>query len=437
MKKIKKHKKRISTSCLFSNKYILTDSAIEKPSKDTISLCMIVKNEGKNLKHCLMSVKPVVDEMIIVDTGSSDNTKQIANNFGTKIFDFHWTDNFSDVRNFSLSKANGKWILVLDADEVISPLDHERLRKVVLNSGSTQIAYCMITRNYINSTGTVDWIANDGRYISEEAGSGWVPSEKVRLFPNDSRIRFEGAVHEMVEDSLLMLDMEIKKCDIPVHHYGKLSEEKARTKQEKYYALGQKKLVELGGHDINATFELAVQALELRRHEEALTYWKKLAALRPDLAEAFYYMGITYFQLGMYEEALVSLKKALQIDPFSVNIITAYSKYQIIAGYADNSILYLEKLLNKFPSDPKAIAALAVAYLCTVKKDKGLAYLKKLSDMRVDCTDYLCENAKTLISAGQTTYAILLLEGAVESGNTNADTLNLLAECYQRLQQKN
>ena len=432
MKKIKKHKKRISTSCNFNKKEIFGNYSVERPLKETISLCMIVKNEEKNLKRCLMSVKPVVDEIIIVDTGSSDNTKQIAKNFEAKIFDFPWTYNFSDARNFSLSKVCAKWILVLDADEVISAFDHERLRKVVLNSSSTQIAYRMITRNYVNSTGTIDWIANDGRYIVEEAGSGWFPSEKVRLFPNNSQIQFKGAVHEMVEDSLLMLGMEIKQCDIPIHHYGKLSAEETRTKREVYYALEQKKLLELGEHDINATFEIAVLALELGRHEESLTYWKKLTALRPDFADAFYYMGITYFKLGMFEEALFSLEKALQIDPFSANIVTVYSKYQIIAGYAENSILYLEKLLSIFPSDPKAIAALAVAYLCTAKKDKGLAYIKKLSDMRFDCTDYFCENAKTLISAGQTTYAILLLEGAVESGNTNADTFALLTQCHQQ-----
>ncbi len=72
-----------------------------------------------------MSVKPLVDEMIVVDTGSTDRTKKIARAFGAKVYDFAWTDSFSDARNFSLSKASGEWILVLDADEVISPSDYE------------------------------------------------------------------------------------------------------------------------------------------------------------------------------------------------------------------------------------------------------------------------------------------------------------------------
>jgi glycosyltransferase involved in cell wall biosynthesis len=434
LKKIKRHKKKKSTYGLFIKKDRLPDASVEGALKKTISLCMIVKNEENDLERCLRSVKAIVDEIIVVDTGSSDNTKEIAKKFEAKIFDFKWNNSFADARNFSLSKATGQWILVLDADEVISTVDRERLRRVVLDAGSTQIAYAMITRNYISSTAAVGWISNDGTYAAEEAGSGWVPSEKVRLFPNDNRIRFVGPIHEMVEHSLLRLGIEVKKCDIPVHHYGKLNKEKTRTKWEEYYALGKKKLVQLGEHDIKNIYEIAVQALELGRYEEALEYWKKLAALRPDFSDAFFYMGITYFQLGMLEQALLTLEKALQIDPASADVVTVYSKYQIISGHAERSILYLEKLLDKYPSDPKALAALAVAYLCTGRKDKGLACINTLRDMSVDLRNYFSENAKALISAGEIKYAMLLLEAAVESNSINSETLTLLAQCYQRSQ---
>ncbi len=93
-------------------------------NKGTLSLCMIVKNEEENIGRCLASVKPVVDEMIVVDTGSTDRTIDIAKAFGAQVYDFEWTNNFAEARNFSLSKAAGDWILVLDADEVISSLDH-------------------------------------------------------------------------------------------------------------------------------------------------------------------------------------------------------------------------------------------------------------------------------------------------------------------------
>ena len=95
--------------------------------KPALSLCMIVKDEEDCLARCLLSATPVVDETVIVDTGSTDRTKEIAKAFGAKVYDFEWTDDFSEARNLSLSKATGEWILVLDADETISPLDYDAL----------------------------------------------------------------------------------------------------------------------------------------------------------------------------------------------------------------------------------------------------------------------------------------------------------------------
>ena len=97
----------------------------EPLGRSSISLCMIVKNEENNIGQCLKKISRVVDEMIVVDTGSSDRTKDIARAFGARVFDFPWNGNFSDARNFSLSRASGAWIFVLDADEVISRKDHE------------------------------------------------------------------------------------------------------------------------------------------------------------------------------------------------------------------------------------------------------------------------------------------------------------------------
>ena len=81
------------------------------------SLCMIVKNEEKSLPECLQSVKNIFDEIVIVDTGSSDRTKIVAHAFTDKIYDFPWCDDFSAARNFSFSKATGDYIAWLDADD--------------------------------------------------------------------------------------------------------------------------------------------------------------------------------------------------------------------------------------------------------------------------------------------------------------------------------
>ena len=94
----------------------------------TISLCMIVKNEEKVLARCLDSIADLVDEIIIVDTGSSDSTKEIAARYTGLLYDFLWTDDFSAARNYAFSKATKEYIYSADADEVLSEENRERFR---------------------------------------------------------------------------------------------------------------------------------------------------------------------------------------------------------------------------------------------------------------------------------------------------------------------
>ncbi len=92
----------------------------------TISLCMIIKNEEKTLERCLDSVKDIVDEIVVIDTGSIDNTKDIAKNYTDKVYDFEWINDFSAARNFSYNQATMDYILWIDADDIILPTDKAR-----------------------------------------------------------------------------------------------------------------------------------------------------------------------------------------------------------------------------------------------------------------------------------------------------------------------
>jgi glycosyltransferase involved in cell wall biosynthesis len=92
---------------------------------------MIVKNEENNLPHCLESVRGLFDEIVIVDTGSVDRTKEIAREFGAKVFDFVWIDNFAAARNEALSHATGDFAFWLDADDVVDPIEVEKFRSIL------------------------------------------------------------------------------------------------------------------------------------------------------------------------------------------------------------------------------------------------------------------------------------------------------------------
>lgn len=82
-----------------------------------LTLCMIVKNEERYISRCLSSVQDIVDEIVIADTGSQDNTKDICKSFQARVFDFEWENDFAKARNYALQHAEGDWILMLDADE--------------------------------------------------------------------------------------------------------------------------------------------------------------------------------------------------------------------------------------------------------------------------------------------------------------------------------
>ena len=95
----------------------------------TICLNMIVKNESQNLAACLQSVREAVDEIIVIDTGSTDNTRDIAQSAGARVFDFTWCDDFSAARNESIRHARGRYILWLDADDRLDPVEVQKLKQ--------------------------------------------------------------------------------------------------------------------------------------------------------------------------------------------------------------------------------------------------------------------------------------------------------------------
>ena len=392
---------------------------------NTVSLCMIVKDEERHLARCLMSARPAVDEMIVVDTGSTDRTKEVARYLGAQVYEFAWTDSFSDARNFSLSKAQGKWIFVLDGDEVISSLDYGALRKAV---NERPAAYSFMTRNYVQYSNITGWTANDWKY-AEEGGSGWIPSKKVRLFPNDKRIRFENPVHEFIEQSLARIRMTIKPIDVPIHHYGKLDMEKTVAKGENYFKLGIKKIEEKGEKDYKALLELAVQSDELRKYEEGTGLWKRVTEMRPDAPLGFHCLGNAYYQLGRYDESALSLERAMKLSP-SRDTIQLYASCKIFKKEADAAIPLLEQLLKKETHYPMAQGVLMVACLCTGRKEKGLEHLDKLRTLWTNLDEFLEIFGRKLLDAGNTEYATRLLEAVVEAGIMGKGIPLLLADCY-------
>ena len=177
----------------------MSTSSTQRP---LLSLCMIVKNEERFLEGCLSSVRGVVDEMIVVDTGSTDRTREIAVSFGAMVLDFPWISDFSAARNAGLNVARGEWILCLDADERLNAGQGSSLRKLLRDR--TAGAFFV-------------WVESD-----HDLQEGPVRHRMgyPRVFRNHPRIRFSGKVHEQIVPALEELGLSVSPSGIVIEHLG-------------------------------------------------------------------------------------------------------------------------------------------------------------------------------------------------------------------------
>jgi tetratricopeptide (TPR) repeat protein len=382
----------------------------------SVSLCMIVKDEQPHLACCLQSVKHLVDEIIVADTGSMDRTRDIAAAFGACVLDVLWEGDFAKARNAALAAASCRWVLVLDADEVISDRDAERFKSLLRENGSFPAAYTVHTRNYTFHASTIGWQANNSAYPAEEKGLGWFPSEKVRLFPNRMGIRFSGTVHELVEPSLRELGIPIRESGIPVHHYGKLDEGKTFEKTRGYRDLGEKKL-EHAPEAAAAIRELAIQSSHLNRNAEAAALWERYLEQEPSSAEAHLNLGSACWQLGRYDDALEHAKTARRLNPGSKEAAFNRAIAELLLGKARAAAKTLERLLGRTADYPPARFVLASAYACCGETQRSLAALKPLRATSLG--PYLVESfhdlSQRLHAASQVGYCAKLLRLAMEA----------------------
>ena len=394
-------------------------------TRGNISLCMIVKDEEKNIARCLESVKALVGEIVIVDTGSQDRSKDIARIFGARVYDCEWQSDFSLARNLSLSKANSDWIFILDADEVVAASDHDELKNITRNTAAGPVAYGFTTRNYTNDAGTEGWRINDGEYETEQAGAGWNPSQKVRLFPNDERIRFENAVHEMVEPSLRRIGVPVNKCAVPIHHYGILNQRQTAQKKEKYYSLGKGKLAGKQG-DLSTLMECAIQAAEIGEYAEAVTLWEKILKQKPDLPKAYFNLSFAYIQLENYSDGLDAAHKAMTLDADLKEAALNYALCLLRSGKIQKAIGPLEHFLIETPGHPMATGLLAVAHCMRGNGVRGIELFDAVKKQGFNCSEYILDHARKLVSAGKVRHAVALIECVSKSCYNNRQISSLL-----------
>lgn len=222
-----------------------------------LSVCLIVKDEEKVLQRCLESIKGIADEIIIADTGSSDKSKDIAYDFTDKVHDYIWEDDFSKARNFAASKASGKWILVIDADEYVDRESFISFKNELINNPPEAN---ILAVQIVNFTGL--------------KGKNTVLNYHERLYKNDGTISYYRNIHELLRHKESLEKKEF--AQLQIFHSGYMEDVvKAKNKAKRNLEL-----------------------LESIKEKEGYDY---------------FFLGDVYFQLGELDKAINNYKKAFQL----------------------------------------------------------------------------------------------------------------------------
>lgn len=318
-----------------------------------ISVCIIVKNEENKLKRCLESIKGFGFEIVVVDTGSTDKTKEIAEKYGARVFDFTWCDDFSAARNFSLRQASFDWILVLDSDETAEQLDLEEMKYFMRH---LQHAAGSVTRK---------------NQITTESGATFRTDYTERFFSRKD-YHYTGRIHEQLTPRQGK-EMQCFLLNTVLWHDGyDMTKQQRKEKADRNISLLEKQIAKEGatpylyyqlakGYEIREDYKKAciyfdkaleydvdtelayVQEMITSYGDDLLRIGEKKAALSfeavyetfRDSADFLYLMGRIYQENGLYEKALLEYERAAEKETANQEGANSYlPRYHMAVIYA-------------------------------------------------------------------------------------------------------
>lgn len=325
----------------------------------SLSVCMIVKNEAKSIGRCLESIVDIANEIIVVDTGSIDNTKEIAKKYGAKIYDFEWIDDFSKARNYSIDKATGDWILILDGDDEFEKQDADKLLDIVNNSDEGDI-----------------FIFNTICYLGDAPGNEKIMNVNIRLFKNKSQFRYQGRIHEGIRPQ--NKDVITKFSDIRIYHYGYINTfVKDQNKRERNMRILKMELEEnpdnpywlfcIGNeyfalNELDKALDYFLSSYEkcniqdiyapkvliriimiydaLGKPNEALKYIDEALSNYPQYTDVEFLRGGIYHKLGHITKAIRSFQRCIELGepPSTLNFLMGVGSYK--AYYALGNVFH-------------------------------------------------------------------------------------------------
>jgi len=407
-----------------------------------LSVCMIVKNEAHNLVEALPNFAIFADEMVIVDTGSTDGTRDIARAHTSRLFDFEWIQDFSAARNYSFEKASGRYLLWLDADDRFQPDMQARINRLKAHFDGNK-AFNFLLEN-----------------VHEPGPSSFC--YQLRCVPARRDTRFEGRIHEQLLKSAVQAGLELVDTDITVHHMGYANEDVCRAKLKRNLDL---LLVELeaGAEGPSTQLFLARTYEALNKREQAIDAMEKAirrmeleASHRDFIVEGHLFLGRSYAERGEPAKALRSaVRAAALVEKEPHHCLSVAMLFQDL-GRHKQALGYLHRVRSNpyrpgwlpswdLPPEGEILVHMAFSLLCLQQRPDAMEMLRLAWQSGEDAGKSWEWIGLRALRLQDYRLALSAYESALQTGSMSADgycNLGLIyrkrglcsktAECYSR-----
>ncbi|MEW6534504.1 MAG: glycosyltransferase [Candidatus Auribacterota bacterium] len=378
-----------------------------------LSICMIVKNEERCIAGSLSSIRDIADEIIVVDTGSTDLTADIAREYGADVYHFMWNNDFSAARNYSIEMAKGDWILFIDADECISEGDCFKIKSLLKN---TQLAgYMLIQRNYTDNERLLNYKPCTGTYGDCERARGFVPVERIGLFRNLPSIRFSGVIHETVGPAIEKLGGVVGMTDIAVHHYGHLDTAEKERKTAHYLALGLRQ-IQLTPEDPKPYNDIGIIYLSQGDFISAEKFFLNAYDRNPDYHDLRFHLATLYFRWLKYDESIRYLNEVLAANPHHQQALLTRGIIADTQGDYQSAEHFFSTGLNIYPDSIAFLESLAFVQVRGGNISGANNSFSILCEKYPENEQYALEYVKTLYFAGDFQRALDIARNRITQG---------------------
>lgn len=325
-----------------------------------VSLALIAKNEAKMLAELLATHRDYFDETLVLDTGSTDGSPEVARCYGARVEFEPWQGDFALARNSAIERCHGAWILMLDADERLEQQALERLPDLVKSQAAD--AFRLTQRTYTDEAETLGW--HPATTEAARGMSGYYDVELIRLFRRHPELRFEGIIHETLDASADRLEARVESSNFILHHYKERQSSARKAEKDVLYLELSREKFRRCPNGVQARLELAMAAGAVGHFEEAVEVLRPAVKARPDALLLAEHLGAFLIRAGRPAEVAPSLSASLaRVTKGKGRLLSLVGEAQTRMGQYQRAAQVLEASLQLEPRSFRSLVNLGVSRL--------------------------------------------------------------------------